>query len=119
MQEASAFKEQVIAQAQGETSRFEQLLAAYRKAPEVTRERLYLETLETVLSRASKVLVDVNGTNNLLYLPLDRLLKSGEAAGAGAAGGASAEALPAAPAPDDGSAAATRLRELNRGREVR
>lgn len=119
LQEAAAYKEQVIAQAQGEASRFEQLLSAYRNAPDVTRERLYLETLETVLSRASKVLVDVKGTNNLLYLPLDRLLKSGEAAGAGAAGGASAEALPTAPSPVDGSAAATRLRDLSRSREMR
>ncbi len=123
LQEASAFKEQVIAQAQGETSRFEQLLAAYRKAPEVTRERLYLETLETVLSRASKVLVDVNGTNNLLYLPLDRLLKSGEGSSAGdprATGGPVSEAPPANSSTSvDGSAAATRLRDLNRGREVR
>ncbi|MDS4071228.1 MAG: FtsH protease activity modulator HflK [Candidatus Competibacter sp.] len=123
LQEASAYKEQVIAQAQGETSRFEQLLAAYRKAPEVTRERLYLETLETVLSRASKVLVDVKGTNNLLYLPLDRLLKSGEGSGAGdprATGGPVSEAPPANSSTSvDGSAAATRLRDLNRGREVR
>lgn len=120
LQEASAYKEQVIAQAQGEASRFEQLLAAYRQAPEITRERLYLETLETVLSRASKVLVDVKGANNLLYLPLDRLLRSGEApGGAGPVGGASSETLPAVPPPVDGSAAATRLRDLNRGREVR
>ena len=120
LQEASAYKEQVIAQAQGEASRFQQLLAAYQRAPEVTRERLYLETLETVLSRASKVLVDVKGTYNLLYLPLDRLLRSGEAPGASAAGGPSTEAPPAGSSPSvDGSAAATRLRDLNRGREVR
>jgi len=123
LQEASAYKEQVIAQAQGEASRFEQLLAAYSRAPEVTRERLYLETLETVLSRVSKVLVDVTGTNNLLYLPLDRLLKSGEAApGAseGRAASGSLEALPASSSTSmDGSAAATRLRDLNRSREVR
>ena len=123
LQEASAYKEQVIAQAQGEASRFEQLLAAYGRAPEVTRERLYLETLETVLSRVSKVLVDVTGTNNLLYLPLDRLLKSGEAApGAseGRAASGSLEALPASSSTSmDGSAAATRLRDLNRSREVR
>ncbi len=123
LQEASAYKEQVIAQAQGEASRFEQLLAAYSRAPEVTRERLYLETLETVLSRVSKVLVDVTGTNNLLYLPLDRLLKSGEAA-PGASEGRSAsgslETLPASSSTSmDGSAAATRLRDLNRSREVR
>lgn len=123
LQEASAYKEQVIAQAQGEASRFDQLQAAYQKAPEITRERLYLETLEAVLSRSSKVLVDVKGTNNLLYLPLDRLLKSGEtpnAAGGGATSGPVSEALPTSSSPSvDGSAAASRLRDLNRAREVR
>ncbi|CDH43700.1 MAG: FtsH protease activity modulator HflK [Candidatus Competibacteraceae bacterium] len=123
LQEASAYKEQVIAQAQGEASRFDQLQAAYQKAPEITRERLYLETLEAVLSRSSKVLVDVKGTNNLLYLPLDRLLKSGEtppAAGSSAAGGPVTEVLPASSSTSvDGSAAASRLRDLNRSREVR
>ena len=125
LQEASAYKEQVVAQAQGEASRFEQLLGAYQKAPTVTRERLYLETVEEVLSRTSKVIVDAKGTNNLLYLPLDRLLKSGEAASgavstAGASGSA-VEASPAAPQPSstDGSAATTRLRDMSRGREVR
>ncbi len=122
LQEASAYKEQVVAQAQGEASRFEQLLSAYQKAPEVTRERLYLETLEAVLSQASKVLVDVKGANSLLYLPLDRLLSpvAKPNAGAGAAGSSLSEALPASSSTStDGSAAATRLRDLNRGREVR
>ncbi len=121
LQEASAYKEQAIAEAQGEASRFEQLLTAYEKAPEVTRERLYLETLETVLSRSSKVLVDVKGTNNLLYLPLDRLLKSGEAVDASGArpGGAAAEPVPATSTTADDNAAASRLRDLNRSREVR
>ncbi|MDS4029765.1 MAG: FtsH protease activity modulator HflK [Candidatus Contendobacter sp.] len=122
LQEASAYKEQAIAEAQGEASRFEQLLAAYEKAPEVTRERLYLETLETVLARSSKVLVDVKGTNSLLYLPLDRLLKSGEGAEMRAArvGGVStAEPLPAASTTADDNAAASRLRDVSRNREVR
>lgn len=124
LQEAAAYKDQVIAQAQGEASRFDQLLTAYRQAPQVTRERLYLETLEAVLSRASKVLVDMKGSNNLLYLPLERMLKSGE--GPGAAGDArplngpsgSEPSANAAP-PTDGSAVTTRLRDLNRSREVR
>ena len=121
LQEASAYKEQVVAQAQGEASRFEQLLSAYQKAPEVTRERLYLETLEAVLSQASKVLVDIKGTNNLLYLPLDRLLNPAEKSNtAGVTGNSLSEALPASSSTSiDGSAAATRLRDLNRGREVR
>jgi len=120
LQEASAYKEQVIAQAQGEASRFSQLLAAYQKAPAVTRERLYLETMESVLSRSSKVLMDVKGANNLLYLPLDRLLKPGEASISGGAATLLPEALPSGSTPSvDGSAAATRLRDLSRSREVR
>ncbi|MCB1775815.1 MAG: FtsH protease activity modulator HflK [Candidatus Competibacteraceae bacterium] len=124
LQEAAAYKEQVIAQAQGEASRFEQLLMAYQQSPEVTRERLYLETLETVLSRVSKVLVDVEGTHNLLYLPLDRLLKTDKGANmsnGSSTGGSLLENLPSSSSPSsmDGSAATTRLRDLNRSREVR
>ncbi|MCB1825458.1 MAG: FtsH protease activity modulator HflK [Candidatus Competibacteraceae bacterium] len=122
LQEAAAYKEQVVAQAQGEASRFDQLLSAYQKAPEVTRERLYLETLESVLSQTSKVLVDVKGTNNLLYLPLDRLLSptAGSNTAGAAVGHSLSETLPAPSSTSiDGSAAATRLRDLNRGREAR
>lgn len=124
LQEAAAYKEQVIAQAQGEASRFAQLLGAYTKAPEVTRERLYLETVEAVLARTSKVLVDTRGTNNLLYLPLDRLFRPVEpvsGASVGTTATPAAEALPpTGQSPSsDGSAAATRLRDLNRSREVR
>lgn len=120
LQEASAYKEQVVAEAQGEASRFDQLLVAYQRAPDITRERLYLETLEAVLSRTSKVLVDVKGTNNLLYLPLDRLLKSGAVPTTGGPAGGVSLVEPAAPAPVADDATATgRLRELNRSREVR
>jgi len=121
LQEASAYREQVIAQAEGEASRFEQLLGAYKMAPEVTRERLYLETIEAVLTQTSKVLVDVQGTNNLLYLPLDRLLRSGETSGAGGARatGGALETLPGASASVDDGAATPRLRDLSRAREVR
>ncbi|MEI2772405.1 MAG: FtsH protease activity modulator HflK [Candidatus Competibacter sp.] len=128
LQEALAYKEQVIAQAQGEASRFELLLAAYQKAPELTRERLYLETLETVLSQTSKVLLDAQGTHNLLYLPLDRLLGIGGMANAGSATGAGSTAVEASPsaqspsqpsAAADGGAATARLRDLSRSREGR
>ncbi len=73
LQEADAYKSRVIAQATGEASRFTQVLAEYRKAPAVTRERLYLEAMESVLSSTGKVMVDVKGSSNLLYLPLDRM----------------------------------------------
>jgi len=72
-QEAEAYKERVIAEATGEVSRFTQLLKEYKKAPKVTRQRMYLESMEEVLSNTSTVMVDVKGSNNLLYLPLDKL----------------------------------------------
>jgi membrane protease subunit HflK len=73
IEEASAYKEQVIANAEGEADRFEKLLAEYRKAPEVTRERLYLDAVQKVYASSSKVMVDVEGGNNMMYLPLDKL----------------------------------------------
>ena len=76
-QEAQAYKESLIAKAEGEASRFTALLEEYRKAPEVTRKRLYLETMESVLSRTNKVIVDSDNANNLMYLPLDQLMKQG------------------------------------------
>ncbi len=74
IEEANAYKERVIAEAEGETSRFLQVLAQYSKAPEVTRKRLYLDALESVLANSSKVIVNTQGGNNLLYLPLDKLM---------------------------------------------
>jgi modulator of FtsH protease HflK len=70
-----AYRDRVLAAAEGETARFLSILGEYEKAPGVTRERLYLETMEDVLSRNSKVLLDVQGGNSLMYLPLDQLLK--------------------------------------------
>lgn len=80
LEEANGYKLSVIAKAEGEASRFEQLLTEYSKAPEVTRTRLYLETMQNVLSNSSKVAIDVTGGNNMLYLPLDQMLKGGAAA---------------------------------------
>jgi membrane protease subunit HflK len=73
IQDAEAYHDRVIADAEGEADRFKSILTAYQKAPGVTRERLYIETLEQVLSTSSKVLVDTEGGNNMLYLPLDQL----------------------------------------------
>jgi membrane protease subunit HflK len=73
--DADAFRQRIVADAEGESSRFAQLAAAYERAPAVTRERLYLETMETVLSGAAKVIVDTKGTGNMLYLPLDKLVE--------------------------------------------
>jgi modulator of FtsH protease HflK len=74
-QDAEAYRERVIADAEGEADRFTQILAEYQKAPGVTRERIYIETLEAILSSSTKVLVDTEGGNNLLYLPLDQLIQ--------------------------------------------
>ena len=77
--EAEAYKEQVAAEAQGEARRFEQLLVEYEKAPEVTRKRLYLDTIEEVLADNPKVMLDNKSGNSLMYLPLDKLMERGSA----------------------------------------
>ena len=84
LEEANAYKERVIAQAEGEASRFEQMLTEYKKAPVVTRQRLYIDTMQSVMQNTSKVMVDVEGGNNLLYLPLDKIMS---ATGIGQQGG--------------------------------
>ena len=75
IEEANAFKTEVVERASGEAIRFEQLLAQYKKAPDVTRRRLYLETMEQVMGNTSKVLVDTDG-GNMMYLPLDKILQN-------------------------------------------
>lgn len=74
-QAAEAYRGQVIANAEGESDRFAQILVQYQKTPAVTRERLYLETIEAVFANSTKVLVDTKGGNNLLYLPLEQLMQ--------------------------------------------
>jgi len=80
LEEAQAYKSEVIAEAQGESVRFTKLLAEYDLAPKVTRERIYLDTLEWVMANSTKVMIDVEGGNNLLYLPLDKLMQAGASA---------------------------------------
>ena len=74
-QEAIAYKEQTVLDAQGEVAKFEKLLPEYQAAPEVTRQRLYISTMEKVYSNTSKVMVDVEGGNNMMYLPLDKIMQ--------------------------------------------
>ena len=76
IEEAKAYKVKIIKSAEGEAIRFTNLYREYEKAPQVTRERLYIETVESVLANTSKVMIDVEGGNNLLYLPLDKLMDS-------------------------------------------
>ena len=73
MEEAEGYRQKVVANAQGEAARFAQVLAEYQKAPAVTRQRLYLDTMQQVLNSSSKVVVDQKGNGSLLYLPLDKL----------------------------------------------
>jgi membrane protease subunit HflK len=113
-QEAAGYRQRVIASAEGDASRFKQVLAEYSKAPAVTRERIYIETLQQILSTTSKVMMDYKGGGNLLYLPLDKLMQQ--------AGTLQLPegAAPRAPGPEPAAAApepAQRSREALRGRE--
>ncbi len=101
LEEAGGHKQRVISTAEGDASRFKQVQVEYAKAPEVTRQRMYLETMQQIYSNTSKVLIDAKGQGNLLYLPLDKLM---QAAGAATAAPATAEALAA---PVQGAAART------------
>ena len=74
-QEAIAYKSRIVLDAQGEVARFEKILPEYQAAPKVTRERLYIATMEKVYGNVSKVMVDVEGGNNMMYLPLDKIIQ--------------------------------------------
>ena len=91
LEEAEGYRARVIAQADGDAQRFRSVLAEYQRAPAVTRDRLYLETMQQVYSNVTKVMVDSRSGSNLLYLPLDRLLQQ---SGAPAAPAAAATAVP-------------------------
>ncbi len=75
-EQANGYKARIVAEAEGNAARFEQLLTEYERAPAVTRERLYLDTMESVLSTTSKVLIDADGNNSMMYLPIDKLLEN-------------------------------------------
>lgn len=76
LEEASGHKQRVISTSEGDASRFRQIYAEYSKAPEVTRQRMYLETMQQIYANTSKVMVDAKGQGNLLYLPLDKLMQA-------------------------------------------
>jgi len=113
LQEAEGYKQRVIANAEGEASRFKQVLAEYAKAPAVTRERIYLQTIQEVLSSTNKIVMDYRGSGNLLYLPLDKLMQGGAGSPAEAAPAPRAGVAPE-PAPAD---PVSRSRESLRNRE--
>ncbi len=116
-EEALAYKERIVAQAEGDAQRFRAVLTEYQKAPQVTRERMYIETMQQVYSNVTKILVDSRTGNNLLNLPLDRIMQitAQEAAAAVQANGAA----PAAPTPSTGTPATVdpRSRDGSRSRD--
>ena len=91
--DAEGYQERVIADAEGEAARFTALLIEYAKAPRVTRERLYINAIESVYSNSSKVLLDAEGNGSMIYLPIDQLIKKGGSAGGQSAGRESEDAL--------------------------
>ena len=118
-EEADAYKSRIVAQALGDAQRFKSVLAEYQKAPQVTRDRMYLETMQQIYSNVTKVLVDAHQGSNLLYLPLEKIMQL-PAAGAGAAAEPSAGAtLPPAVAGGalSGSSSDARTRDSARSRE--
>jgi len=116
-QESEGYRSRVVAQAEGDADRFARQLAEYQKAPQVTRERLYIDTMREIYSNITKVMIDAHNSTNLLQLPLDRLLQ--QAAAAAPAGGA-ATAPSATGTVDAAPASATddaRSRDNQRSRE--
>ena len=95
LQESEGYRARVVATAEGDASRFKQVLVEYQKAPAVTRERLYLETMQQIFANTTKVMMDTRSNNSLMYLPLDKLIAES------AAGASRAAAPAAAPAPSD------------------
>jgi membrane protease subunit HflK len=116
--ESNGYKQRVIDTAEGDASRFKQIVAEYNKAPGVTRDRMYLDTMQQILSSTSKVLVDQKGGSNLLYLPLDKLMQM-SSPGAAAPAPEATQSKPAATeaAPSAMPDATFRSREAFRGRE--
>jgi len=119
MEEANGYNTEVTQRAEGDASRFRSVLAEYAKAPGVTRDRLYLDMMQTVLGGTSKVLIEPKSGNNLLYLPLDKLLQQqGALPPAAPAPDTSSARTSAAPAPEPAPSADTsRSREGLRSRE--
>lgn len=115
-EEAAAYKARIVAQAQGDAQRFSSLLTEYQKAPQVTRDRLYLETMQHIYSNVTKVLVDSRQGSNLLYLPLDKIMQSVAQQVAPESAAGQVTATPVVPAAS-GVASDPRARDNSRSRE--
>ena len=114
IEESNAYRDRVVANAEGDASRFNQIYTEYSRAPQVTRERMYIETMQQVMSNTSKVMVDAKGNGNLLFLPLDKLMQQagGKPAAPQVESQSTAGLSANAPMPQD-----VRNRELMRSRE--
>ncbi|MEB0138368.1 MULTISPECIES: FtsH protease activity modulator HflK [unclassified Undibacterium] len=99
LQEAEGYKSRVVANAEGNASRFKQVLSEYQKAPVVTRDRLYLETMQQIFSSTSKLMMDTKSSNNMVYLPLDKMIQQAEGSTAKAPAAAVAPVTPSEPIP--------------------
>ena len=115
-QEAEGYKARIVAQAEGDSQRFNSVLAEYQKAPQVTRDRMYIDTMQQIYGGVNKIIVDSKSGGNLMYLPLDKVM---QAAGAPAASAPAAQAAPAASAaaPSTQLPADARTRDNARSRE--
>jgi len=116
MEEAEGYRQRVIVSAEGDASRFKQVLVEYEKAPVVTRERLYIDMMQQVLTSTSKVMVDQKAGSNLLYLPLDKLIQSTNAQTETQPAIQTTES-PATSAANDAAAGVQRARDILRNRE--
>ena len=116
-EESDAYKSRVVAQAQGDAQRFRSVLNEYQKAPQVTRDRMYLDTMQQIYSNVTKVLVDSSKGSNLLYLPLDKIMQLSATAAEPVAAATSAASGAAAPATPAGVANDARTRDTGRTRE--
>ncbi|HZW23225.1 FtsH protease activity modulator HflK [Noviherbaspirillum sp.] len=119
IQESEAYRSRVVANAQGDAARFRQVLAEYQKAPGVTRDRMYLETMQQIFSNTTKVMVDSRSGNNLLYLPLDKLMSQVSAESAKAAGTAVQQQPSQTQAPENLQSMETQRQRDSRSRDGR
>ncbi len=115
-EESDAYKARILAQAQGDAQRFKSVLAEYQKAPQVTRDRMYLDAMQQIYSNVTKVLVDSRQGSNLMYLPLDRVMQMAGQADAGAIS-IVPPVVPATPIAPGSTSADTRARDASRTRD--
>ena len=116
-EEAQAYKARIVAQAQGDAQRFRLVLGEYQKAPQVTRDRLYLESMQQIYSSVTKVMVESRQGSNLLYLPLDKIMQLGDDGAAPVMQGAAPAVAPQPGTPSAAAAADARSRQNLRSRE--